>query len=170
MRILRSSFNPLPLIAVITLAAAWAGAPAAQQPAPEQPAQGRGGPGRGGRGTPIKPGEECPPGMTEIRPDRCQAPELPAPSIVDYRPRSTLVTAAHPVPKAKFPAIDFHGHPAGLASTPEGLARLGAALDGIGVRMMVVADNVSGDRLREMVAAIRATPAMRDRVRVLAGI
>jgi len=118
----------------------------------------------------VQPGEPCPAGMTEIRPNLCQAPQLPPPSIVDYRPRSTLVTAVHPVPKAKFPAIDFHGHPAGLASTGEGLARLGASLDGIGVRMMVVADNVSGGQLRDMMAAIRGTPAMRDRVRVLAGI
>ena len=71
MRILRSSFNPLPLVAVITLAAALTGAPAAQQPpAGQPPTEGRGfgGQGRGGRGTPIKPGEQCPPGTTEIRP------------------------------------------------------------------------------------------------------
>src|SRR5215218_9251453 len=129
MRILRSSFNPLPLVAVITLAAALTGAPAAQQPAPEQPPQGRGGPGRGGRGTPIKPGEDCPPGTTGIRPDRCQAPELPPPSIVDYRPHSTLVTAAHLVPKAKFPAIDYHGHPMNLTASAEGLNTLVAAMD-----------------------------------------
>jgi len=121
-------------------------------------------------GVTVQAGEPCPPGMTEVRPRSCQAPQLPPPSIVDYRPRSTLVTAAHLVPRAKFPAIDFHGHPAGLAGTTEGLARLGASLDGIGVRMMVVADNVSGEPLRSMVAAIRGTPAMRDRVRVLAGI
>ncbi|MEN9509654.1 MAG: hypothetical protein RLZZ621_2217, partial [Gemmatimonadota bacterium] len=30
--------------------------------------------------TPIKPGESCPPGMTEIRPLQCQAPQAPAPS------------------------------------------------------------------------------------------
>ena len=53
-----------------------------------QGGQGRGrGPGQ--RGTPIQPGEECPPGMTEVRPGSCQAPELPPPSIVDYRPKST---------------------------------------------------------------------------------
>ena len=43
------------------------------------------------RGTPIKPGTECPAGSVEIRPLLCETPELPAPSIVDYRPRSTLV-------------------------------------------------------------------------------
>src|SRR5215207_3788118 len=70
-----------------------------------------GGRGRGGgRGTPIQAGESCPAGTTEIRPRSCMAPEFPVPSIVDYRPRSTLVTPSHMVKTAKFPAIDFHGH------------------------------------------------------------
>ena len=33
----------------------------------------------GGPGAAIKPGEECPPGMTEVRPGNCQAPEYPPP-------------------------------------------------------------------------------------------
>ena len=66
-------------------------------------------PGRGNQGTRIEPGQSCPPGMTEVRPRNCQAPGLPPPSILDYRPRSTLVAPTHPVPKAKYPAIDFHG-------------------------------------------------------------
>jgi predicted TIM-barrel fold metal-dependent hydrolase len=36
--------------------------------------------------------------------------------------------------------------------------------------MMIAANNASGDELREAVAAIAASPTMRDRVRVLAGI
>ena len=31
------------------------------------------------------------------------APEIPAPSILDYRPKSTLVTPEHMVKTAKFP-------------------------------------------------------------------
>jgi predicted TIM-barrel fold metal-dependent hydrolase len=118
----------------------------------------------------IQPGESCPPGTTEVRPRTCQAPELPPPSILDYRPRSTLVVPAHPVPRAKYPAIDFHGHPFGLLESTEGLERLGAALDSLNVRLMVAANNFSGDELRSAVAAIRASPRMRDRLRVLAGI
>src|SRR5437762_10687653 len=83
----------------------------------------------GGRGTPIKAGEVCPPGMTEIRPRNCLAPEAPAPSILDYRPHSTLIVPAHPVKTAKYSAIDFHGHPQDLINSAEGLATLGAALD-----------------------------------------
>ncbi|MDQ3696928.1 MAG: amidohydrolase [Gemmatimonadota bacterium] len=124
----------------------------------------------GDRGTPIQPRESCPPGMTEIRPRNCMAPASPAPSILDYRPRSTLVTPAHPVQKAKYPAIDFHGHPQRLLASPEGLATLGAALDSLNVRVMVAANNMSGESLERTVASISASPQMKDRVRVLAGI
>jgi len=124
----------------------------------------------GGRGTPIQPGEQCPAGTTEIRPRSCMAPENPAPSILDYRPRSTLVTPAHLVKTAKYPAIDFHGHPQGLLSSAEGLATLGAALDSLNVRMMISADNMSGDRLKTTIANVQASEKMKDRVRVLAGI
>ena len=126
--------------------------------------------GRGGRGTPIQAGESCPPGTTEIRPRSCMAPETPAPSILDYRPHSTLVVPAHMVRTAKYPAIDFHGHPQGLLASSETLASLGASLDSLNVRMMVAADNMSGDRLQRAVAAIRSSPKMKDRVRALAGI
>jgi predicted TIM-barrel fold metal-dependent hydrolase len=134
----------------------------AQQPT----GRGRG----GGRGTPIQAGESCPPGTTEIRPRSCMAPELPAPSILDYRPHSTLVTPVHMVKTAKYPAIDFHGHPQGLLSSAEGLATMGAALDSLNVRMMISADNSSGDRLKSALANIRASDKMKDRVRMLAGI
>ncbi len=124
-------------------------------------------PGRGG--TRIQPGQECPPGTTEIRPNLCQAPETAAPSILDYRPKSTLVTPAHSVPKSKFPSIDFHGHP-GDISNAEALERLGASMDSIGVQVMIAANNSSGEQLKNTMAAIRASAKMKDRVRVLTGI
>src|SRR3954463_3571766 len=82
---------------------------AAQQPSSQPVGPPRG--GAFGRVTEIASGETCPPGQTEVRPHRCLAPEFAPPSIVDYRPRSTLVVTAHAVPRAKFPAIDYHGHP-----------------------------------------------------------
>ncbi len=124
----------------------------------------------GGRGTPIQPGESCPPGMTEIRPRNCMAPEIAAPSILDYRPKSTLIVPTHTVPRAKFPVIDFHGHPQGLIGSAEALGRLGASLDSLNVRLMIAANNISGDQLKNTVAAIKSSPAMKDRVRVLTGI
>src|SRR5712691_3926317 len=122
------------------------------------------------RATSIQPGESCPPGMTEVRPRSCMAPEDAAPSILEYRPRSTLVAPTHLVKKARYPAIDFHGHPWGMLGSVESLAQLGADLDGLNVRMIIVANNVSGDELKRTVATINASPAMKDRVRVLTGI
>lgn len=127
-------------------------------------------PGQASRDVQLKQGELCPAGTTEIRPRICRAPELPAPSILDYRPHSTLVTVTHVVKAAKYPAIDYHGHPQDLITSAAGLEQLGAALDSINVRLMVAADNLSGERLQRSVAAIRASPKMKDRVRVLAGI
>jgi predicted TIM-barrel fold metal-dependent hydrolase len=98
------------------------------------------------------------------------APEEAAPSILDYRPRSTLVAPTHLVRKARYTAIDFHGHPNGMLGSVESLARLGADLDGLNVRMIIVANNVSGDNLKRTIATVNASPAMKDRVRVLAGI
>ena len=124
--------------------------------------------GGGSNAIEIGPGESCPAGTTEIRPRRCLAPQSPTPSIVDYRPESTLVTEEHEVPRARFPVVDFHGHPRGFA-TPEGLAELGAAMDALNLRVMIAANNVRGEELRSTLAAIEASP-MRDRVRVMTGI
>jgi predicted TIM-barrel fold metal-dependent hydrolase len=152
-----SSAHSLRIILPAVLSVAFAGAALSAQPG-------------AGRATTIKPGEQCPPGMTEVRPRSCMPPQDPAPSILDYRPRSTLVTPEHLVKKARYPAIDFHGHPQGMLGSVESLARLGADLDALNVRMIIVANNVSGDALKQMVATIRSSPAMKDRVRVLAGI
>jgi predicted TIM-barrel fold metal-dependent hydrolase len=133
------------------------------------PAAGAMQPGRGGGGTQIQPGQQCPPGMTEVRPLNCQAPTLPVPSIVDYRPRSTLIAPAHPVQKAKFPVIDYHGHP-GQLNSADGLAQLGASLDSINVRLIVSASNTSGEALGRTVELVRNSATMKDRVRVLTGI
>ena len=141
---------------------------AVSQPAfAQQPISGRGA-GRGGNT--IAPGESCPPGSTEIRPRLCREPDFPAPSILDYRPHSTLTTPAHKVPQAKYPAIDFHGHPQGLLGSAESIASLGTSLDSLNVRMMIAADNMSGERLLRAVSVINASPKMKDRVRVLAGV
>ena len=115
--------------------------------------------GRGGRGgSQVGSGEPCPPGTTLVRPGNCQAPQTPAPSILDYRPESTLVAPAHPTPKAKYPAIDFHGHPGGRLSSAEGLKTMFAELDALNVGLMLSAENASGDRLKQMVTTAKASP------------
>jgi uncharacterized protein len=129
----------------------------------------QGGPGAR-RDTAVAPGAPCPPGMTEIRPSRCMAPQTPPPSILDYRPRSTLVVPSNFVRRAKYPVIDFHGHPRDLITSREGLDALRAAMDSLNIGIMVAAENQSGERLQRTLAAIGAHPQMKDRVRVLAGV
>ena len=130
-------------------------------------AQGRG-QGRGGAPrVEIKEGEECPPGMTEVRSNSCQAPVNPPPSIVDYRPRSTLVTEQHPVPKAKFPVIDVHTHnTANFVNSPDRIREMDA------LNLRVVIDLSGGSdpaRVKEKVDAIRASQ-FKDRFRVFANV
>jgi predicted TIM-barrel fold metal-dependent hydrolase len=117
-----------------------------------------------GRGLQIERGQECPPGMTEVRPGRCQTPEFPAPSIVDYRPRSTLVTDAHPVPKAKFPAVDIHAHPR-LPLSSEALEPIVADMDRLNVRVLV--HTQSGDSPDQLRQALRAIGGSRHKDRMV---
>jgi predicted TIM-barrel fold metal-dependent hydrolase len=127
--------------------------------------------GQGGaRGTPTNADGSCPAGMTEIRPGNCLGPQQATPSILDYRPKSMLKAPANPRMKAKFPVIDFHGHPRGLVSSAEGLSSLERSLDSINVRMMIVAESQTGENLKRTVAAIAASPTMKDRARVFTGI
>jgi predicted TIM-barrel fold metal-dependent hydrolase len=73
------------------------------------------------------------------------------------------------VPRAKFPAIDFHGHPGSRIMSPDALATMIGELDKLNVRVMVSADDSSGDRLQQAEKTIGSSP-YKDRVRVLAGI
>src|ERR1700752_2732758 len=57
------------------------------------------------------------PGQITARPDEGREPEFPQPKIRDYKPPSTLVVPQHPVPRAKFPVVDIHGHPPALTSS-----------------------------------------------------
>lgn len=81
-------------------------------------------------------------------------PEFPPPSITEYRPRSTLVVPEHPVPRPKFPVVDFHGHPPRLTSV-DAVNRLVTQMDDIGIGVMVQANGTSGDVLRQQLDAVR---------------
>ena len=134
-------------------------------------AQGPGAPGgRGGRpgqgGVQIQAGEECPPGTTEVRKGRCQAPDMPPPTIVDYRPKSTVVADAHLVPRAKFPVVDIHNH---VAITPANMAQTIAEMDALNIRVLNNLSGGSGPALKEKIATIRSS-AHKDRFRVFANV
>jgi uncharacterized protein len=126
------------------------------------------GPGARGPTVQVEPGEACPAGLVEVRPGSCRAPLLDPPSIVDYQPGSTLVTAETPVPRARFPVVDVHGHRGGLGS-PGILEETVEHLDQLNIRIYIAADNLSGERLQRAMEAIRASPHG-DRFRVLAGL
>ena len=93
-------------------------------------------------------------GAIRNRPGADRKPSLPPPSIVDYKPRSTLVVPQHPVPRAKYPVIDFHSHqPAPIS--PEEFDRIVASMDPLNLRVLVNASGVSGDRLVQAIQAIQ---------------
>jgi len=66
-----------------------------------------------------------------------------------------LVVPEHAVPRAKFPVVDFHGHPGNLAS-PETLQRVVEAMDRLNIQVMVQANPSSGERLTQQIEAVRA--------------
>ena len=125
------------------------------------------GPGQGGRGVTIQAGEQCPPGMTEVRPRNCQAPTLPVPSILDYRPRSTLIAPSHAVPRAKFPVVDVHTHgTSSYVSNPEKIKEM----DALNLRVLVdLSGGSNPDEIKRKVDAINASP-YKDRFRVFANV
>ncbi len=125
--------------------------------------------GRGRGGGPeaqIKPGEECPAGMTEVRPGRCQAPTTPPPSILDYRPKSTVVAKETPTPKAKFPVIDIHNHITINAGNVDEMIK---EMDALNLRLLVNLSGGSGEQLQRNVAFIRSSPH-KDRFRLFANV
>ncbi len=101
-------------------------------------------------------GAQPPPGQIRPRPAEGRDPEVAPPTIREYKPRSTLVVPQHPVPRAKFPVVDIHGHPPALTSE-DAIARVAAAMDPINVQVMVNASGASGERLQQQIAAIRAS-------------
>ena len=95
-----------------------------------------------------------PPGQIRPRPAEGREPELPPPTIREYKPRSTLVVPQHPVPRAKFPVIDIHGHPPQLTG-PEVVNTVGDSMSPLNLQVMVNANGTSGERLTQSLQAIR---------------
>jgi predicted TIM-barrel fold metal-dependent hydrolase len=96
------------------------------------------------------------PGQIRPRPDEGREPEFPQPTIREYKPRSTLVVPQHPVPRAKFPVVDIHGHPPALTSSSI-IDTVVAALDPINVQVMVNANGASAGQLQQELDAIRGS-------------
>jgi predicted TIM-barrel fold metal-dependent hydrolase len=88
------------------------------------------------------------------RPGAGREPTIPPPSILEYAPRSTLVVPQHEVPRAKFPVVDFHGHPPDLSS-PQTVREVIAAMDELNIQVMVQARPSSGERLIGQIEGVR---------------
>lgn len=102
------------------------------------------------------------------RPGEGRAPEFPPPSIIDYKPRTTLVVAEHKVPHAKFPVIDIHSH----QPTPISAADFDTVVQGMeqnNLRILVNLSGGSGDRLKQGLAAV-AGSRHRDRMVLFANV
>jgi predicted TIM-barrel fold metal-dependent hydrolase len=102
------------------------------------------------------------------RPGEGRTPEFPPPSILDYKPRSTLVVPEHPVPRAKFPVIDIHSHQPNPI-TPEQFDRVVKGMDANNLQILVNLSGGSGERLKKGVAAIAASPH-KDRMVLFANV
>ena len=85
---------------------------------------------------------------------RNREPTIPPPTIVDYKPRSTLVVPEHPVPSAKFPVVDLHGHPPTLDGA-ETIGQVVAAMDKLNLQMIVQTRGSSGEQLTTQIEAVR---------------
>lgn len=105
---------------------------------------------------PVAAQQPVGPGQIRPRPAEGREPEFSPPSIREYKPRSTLVVPVHLVARAKYPAIDFHGHPPLLVSE-EVITRVGEAMDSLNLQVMVNASGSSGERLKQQLAAVAAS-------------
>lgn len=116
---------------------------------------------------PATPASQTP-GAVRPRPAQGREPELPAPTIRQYKPRSTLVVPQHPIPRAKYPVIDLHGHPPPLSS-PDVVNQVVEAMDPVNVRIMVNANGTSGARLAEALESIKGS-RYKDRMAVFTAV
>jgi predicted TIM-barrel fold metal-dependent hydrolase len=81
------------------------------------------------------------------------AAQTPPLTFEDYNPPSTLVVAAHPKTRAKFPFVDVHSHQQNAPSmTAEQAARMISEMDALNMKALVNLSGRSGDSLT---AAIR---------------
>ena len=77
--------------------------------------------------------------------------------IRQYRPKSTLVVAQHPVPRAKYPVIDIHSHHRLL--TPERWAQIVREMDALHLQVLVNLSGGTGEALARAIQVIESSPA-----------
>jgi predicted TIM-barrel fold metal-dependent hydrolase len=116
--------------------------------------------GPGDQGTTAPPQGQ--PGQLRPRPGTGREPEFPPPSIIDYKPRTTLVVPEHKGTRAKFPVVDVHGHPPAFNS-PEAVTNVVNLMSPLNIQVMVQTNGATGEALKARIAAIEAS-GLKDRV------
>lgn len=94
------------------------------------------------------------PAGCEAQQNRSREPQIPPPSITEYKPQSTLVVPEHEVPRARFPVVDIHGHPPTLDNR-ETIEQVLQEMDRLNIGVMVQARPSSGERLQAQIDAVR---------------
>src|SRR5437867_9598645 len=107
-------------------------------------------------------------GQIRPRPAEGRDPELKPPTIREYKPKSTLVTPQHPVPRAKYPVIDIHSHQSTPISAGE-FDRVMRGMEANNLQILVNLSGSSGSRLQQGVEALR-TSRYKDRMVLFANI
>ena len=77
--------------------------------------------------------------------------------IRQYKPKSMLVVAQHPVPRAKYPVIDIHSHHWNLNA--DRWATVVREMDTLNLRILVNLSGGTGARLRQNLSVVANSPA-----------
>jgi len=77
--------------------------------------------------------------------------------IRQYKPKSMLVVAQHPVPRAKYPVIDIHSHHWNLNA--DRWATVVREMDTLNLRILVNLSGGSGARLLQNLSVVASSPA-----------
>ena len=81
----------------------------------------------------------------------------PALTVEEYSPRSTLVVDAHPVPRARFPAVDVHSHHRPGFSTSR-WQEIVSEMDALNLQVLVNLSGGSGQTLARGIETIAGSP------------
>jgi len=107
-------------------------------------------------------------GQGRPRPGQGREPEFTPPTIVEYKPKSTLVTTEHLRPRAKYPVVDIHSHQPTPIS-PSEFERVVKGMEANNLKVLVNLSGSWGDRLRQGLGAIRESP-FHDRMVLFANV
>jgi len=108
------------------------------------------------------------PGQVRPRPGQGRDPEFAPPTILEYKPKSTLVAPEHLKPRAKYPVVDIHSHQSTPISSSD-FDRVVRGMDANNLRLLVNLSGSNGERLRQGIAAIRDSQ-YRDRMVLFANV